>query len=227
MSPDLPSIVNHIFVDFENVQKIDSTVIGGKNVRLTLLVGPLGKKVDMNVFEEALQHASKFDLVRLTSSGRNALDFALAYYVGRAAVGDPRGRFHIISKDKGFDPLVEHLQSRGIHALRHDSFTTLRLSRPVTAKVPPPSPPRAKPKPTAKARVSPPRQVEPAARALAHLRKLSSNKRPKKRTSLVSYLHTHLGKKIAEDKVEAIVKALEDQAKIKSDGRGAVTYDLE
>ena len=58
-----------------------------------------------------------------------ALDFALAYYVGRAVMSDPTGHFHIVSKDTGFDPLIEHLRSRHIHAYRHNSFTTL-ASRP-------------------------------------------------------------------------------------------------
>jgi len=42
----------------------------------------------------------------------------LAYYVGRAAVNDPHGFFHIISKDAGYDPLIEHLRSRHVRAYR-------------------------------------------------------------------------------------------------------------
>ena len=64
-------------------------------------------------------------LVRLLSGGRNALDFTLVSYVGRAVAADPAGHFHIISKDTGYDPLIEHLQSRNIHAQRHNDFTTL------------------------------------------------------------------------------------------------------
>jgi hypothetical protein len=37
--------------------------------------------------------------------------------------------FHLTSKDTGYDPLIEHLRSRNIHAQRHNDFTTLPLER--------------------------------------------------------------------------------------------------
>ena len=225
MNPDPSAVLNHIFVDFENVQKIDPAVIGGKTARITLLMGPLNKKLDMNVVEELLKHPSALQFVRLASSGRNALDFALAYYLGRAAVGDPQGRFHIVSKDKGFDPLVEHLQSKGLQIMRHDSFATLSLSRPATAKVSPPSPARAKSKPKAKVRTAKSRLNELAIRALEHLRK-ATTKPPKNLQKLVSHLGTHLGKKITASEVPGLVESLRSDGFLAIDEKGVVTYDL-
>jgi hypothetical protein len=84
VTPDLPLPVNHVFVDFENVHEIDLAVIGGKAVSFTLLVGPRQTKLDVSLVEKLFEHAVSVQLVRLTSSGKNALDFTLAYYVGRA-----------------------------------------------------------------------------------------------------------------------------------------------
>src|SRR5712671_5860251 len=110
----LPPPVNHVFVDFENVHKVDLAVIGNKAVSFTLLVGPRQTKLDVSLVEKLFERAVSVQLVRLTSAGRNALDFTLAYYVGRAVAADPTGYFHIVSKDMGFDPLIEHLRSRHV-----------------------------------------------------------------------------------------------------------------
>src|ERR1041385_8472567 len=122
---NLPPPVNHIFVDFENVHEIDLAVIGSKAVSFTLLLGPKQTRLEIALVEKLLQHAATVQLVRLTSSGKNALDFTLAYYVGRAVAGDPSGYFHIVSKDGGYDPLIEHLRSKHIRAQRHTDFSTL------------------------------------------------------------------------------------------------------
>ena len=89
--------VNHVFVDFENVHEVDLTVIGNKSVTFTLLLGSRQTKLDVSLVEKLLEHVASVELVRLTSTGRNALDFTLAYYVGRAVSSDPTGYFHIVS----------------------------------------------------------------------------------------------------------------------------------
>ena len=105
---DVSPPVNHVFVDYENVRDIDPSIIGRKAVHITLLLGAQKTKLDATIVEKLMQHAASVELIRLQSSGKNALDFTLAYYLGRAVLADPCGCFHIISKDKGYDPLVEH-----------------------------------------------------------------------------------------------------------------------
>src|SRR5882762_7488801 len=134
----LPPPVNHVFVDFENVHKVDLAVIGSKAVSFTLLVGPRQTKLDASLVEKLFEHAVSVQLVRLTSAGRNALDFTLAYYVGRAVAADPTGHFYIISKDTGYDPLIAHLRSRHISARRHDGFEALPFVGPARPAAPAP-----------------------------------------------------------------------------------------
>lgn len=52
--------------------------------------------------------------VKIGGSGRNALDFHLTFYLGELVQQDPGGVFGVVSKDSGFDPLIVHLQARGI-----------------------------------------------------------------------------------------------------------------
>jgi hypothetical protein len=150
-----------------------------------------------------MEHAATVQLVRLITSGKNALDFALAYYVGCAVMADPTGTFHIVSKDKGFDSLVEHLRSRHIFAHRHDDFSTLTFSE--TTK--PPSLPSGNLMP----------------RALECLGKQAKN-RPKCRKKLVSHLRTICGKTATEADIVDLVEKLCKSGRLSIDDKDAVTY---
>ena len=46
------------------------------------------------------------------------MDFHIAYYLGRLSLEHPKDRFHIVSKDRRYDPLVKHLGTLGIDAAR-------------------------------------------------------------------------------------------------------------
>ena len=60
--------------------------------------------------------------IKIHSSGPNALDFHIAFYIGKIAEEDNNAYFHIISKDTGFDPLIRHLRDNKIFAQRTSSI---------------------------------------------------------------------------------------------------------
>ena len=227
VTTDLPPPVNHVFVDFENVHEIDLSVIGSKAVSFTLLVGPRQTKLDVSLVEKLFEHALSVQLVRLTSSGKNALDFTLAYYVGRAAAADPAGVFHIVSKDTGYDPLIQHLRSRHISAQRHVSFATLTFGSPAKPLVtaPPPAATR-KAKPQAEPKSEPGSLGEWEARVLKHFCKPSAT-RPRSQKTLVRFLVAYLGHKITEAQALTLVEALGQAGHIVIGENGTVTYLLE
>ena len=199
--------MNHVFVDFENVHEVDPALIGAKSVSLTLLLGARQTKLDAALVEKLMENAASVQLVRLTTSGRNALDFTLAYYVGRAVMADPTGHFHIVSMDTGFDPLVEHLRSRHIHADRHDDFAPLTAPARVSAPAKPPSAP----------------QEHLLTRASEHLRKLVTN-RPKRKKTLVSHLRARFDKTATDAAMLDLVNRLSKAGHLTIGEKGAVTY---
>ena len=238
---DLPLPLNHVFVDYENVQALNLDVIASKNVTFTLLVGPHKKKLDVELVEQLFAHAASVELVRLSASGRNALDFTLAYYIGRAVAADPAGFFHIVSKDTGYDPMIAHLRSRHIRVRRHDDFSTLTFSSasklqapiavepskrsPATLKLKAPvadKPLRTKPVPV---RPKTPLSDKPLTRVLEHLRTHPIN-RPKRRKTLASHLSALLGKQPAEGGIEKLIDELIEASHIAIDAKNAVTYTL-
>lgn len=195
--------MNHVFVDFENVQEVDLAVIGAKSFSFTLLLGARQIKLDAALVEKLMEHAATVQLVRLTSSGKNALDFALAYYVGRAVMTDPTGCFHIVSKDTGFDPLIEHLRSRHIRAQRHDDFSALNRLGP------------AKPFSVA--------PEDLMTRVLERLGKHVKD-RPKRKKALVSHLRAFLGNALTEPDVVSLVEQLCKAGHLSIGDKDAVTY---
>jgi hypothetical protein len=206
--PELPPPVNHVFVDCENVHHVDTEVIGQKAVNFMFLYGPNKAKFDVVVVQKLIEHAASVQLVRLTSSGRNALDLTLAYYLGRCVLADPTAYFHIISKDTGFDPLIEHLRSQHINARRHDDFATLTFSGPKK----PASAPAVKTE-TLESRV------------LEHLRKNQKN-RPKRQKTLERALLTLAGKSATASDVSALIQKLRKDGLIKIGATGMVNYHL-
>ena len=171
-------------------------------------------------------------LVRLTSSGKNALDFALAYYVGRAVVADPSGYFHIISKDGGYDALIEHLQSKHIRIRRHTDFATLTFSIPTK---PPVAAPKAtqplavtKPKSPPKPKIQSSAQIvadDMEKRVLEHLRKPTAT-RPRTKKKLASFLIAHLGQQITESEALTLIENLGQAGHLFIDDKEKVPYHL-
>ena len=76
------------------------------------------QKVAISLIEavQALGERGKF--VRISGNGKNALDFHIAYYLGKFSERDPQGRFLLVSGDSGYDPLISHLSAKGIAARR-------------------------------------------------------------------------------------------------------------
>jgi hypothetical protein len=197
--------VNHVFVDFENIHEIDLAVVGRNSVSFTLLLGPRQTKLDVTLVEKLMEHAASVHLVRLSSTGPNALDFTLAYYIGCTVAADPTGYFHIVSKDKGFDPLVEHLRTHHIRAHRHDDFASLPFLASSTSK-------------TATGH-------DPYSRALDHLRKCPNN-RPTHRKKLVNCMRALLGNGTAEEQIHVLIEGLLQSRQLTIDADGAVSYHL-
>lgn len=109
---------NYLLIDYENVQPKSLSALSGHPFKVIVFVGASQTKVSVE-FASALQTlGSNAEYVRVSGNGSNALDFHIAFTVGELSKSDPSAHFHIISKDSGFDPLIDHLRKRGIYAQR-------------------------------------------------------------------------------------------------------------
>ena len=141
---------------------------------------------------------------------------------------DPTGCFHIISKDTGYDPLIQHLRNNRIDARRHASFESIFVENglvtlPAGEKMAAAS--KAKLAPRTKAS-KPPSLDARVIRIMEHFRRPVAT-RPRSQEKLVSFLVAHHGRKITELEALSIVVNLRQSGYLTVGEKGRVTYHLE
>lgn len=122
--------INYVLIDFENVQPQNLELLLELPFKVFVFVGANQHHVSIELAAAMQSLGPKAEYIQISASGRNALDFHIAFYVGQLSASDSEGYFHIISKDKGFDPLIKHLRdTRKIRALREDDIAEIPLLR--------------------------------------------------------------------------------------------------
>ena len=101
-----------LFVDLENVQKIDLSLVP-LEARVMVFYGITQKKLPEGLVVQAQPLGSRLQWVRISGQGPNALDFHIAFYLGQEVAERPTSDCTILSADTGFDPLIRHVNSLG------------------------------------------------------------------------------------------------------------------
>jgi hypothetical protein len=120
---------NYILIDYENVQPKSLTILNGHEFKVIVFVGANQAKIPFELAAALQALGSNAEYVKTGGNGPNALDFHIAFYIGQLAERDPNAYFHIISKDTGFDPLINHLKERKIFAQREKELSDIPLLR--------------------------------------------------------------------------------------------------
>ena len=113
---------NYVLVDYENVQPAAMERLKAPGVQLLLFLGATQTKLPVEFVQALQQLGERCRIIRCSASGPNALDFHIALYCGEIIANDGEAYLHIVSRDKGFDPLVAHLKERKIRAQRAASL---------------------------------------------------------------------------------------------------------
>ncbi len=118
---------NVVLIDFESVQPASIEALNQEHFHVLLFCGANQSKVPFEIAVTLQQLGPRAEYIKITGVGPNALDFHIAYYIGRLAEQDPGTFFHIVSRDKGFDPLIQHLKSKKIFAVRSESILEIPI----------------------------------------------------------------------------------------------------
>lgn len=116
---------NFVLVDFENVQPKNVGSLSGRSFKIKVFAGAHQSKVPLELARALQALGPDVDYIQIDGNGKNALDFHIAYYIGRLAAEIPGSNFYVISKDKGFDPLIKHLKAQGISCQRSNSIADI------------------------------------------------------------------------------------------------------
>ena len=127
---------NYVLIDYENVQPDAMAVLNEEHFKVIVFVGANQAKVSFDIASALQQMGERAEYVRISGNGSNALDFHIAFYIGQFAAREPDAYFHIVSKDTGFDPLVQHLKARKILACRSKDVTEIPIVKAANSKTP-------------------------------------------------------------------------------------------
>jgi hypothetical protein len=125
---------NYLLIDLENVKPDNLGLVAGGQFKVKVFVGAHQRNVPLSMAQALQAFGPDAEYIQIDGHGNNALDFHIAYYIGRLAIECPNAFFHIISKDAGFDPLIRHLKSKKILCLRSVSIETIPLVRVLHSK---------------------------------------------------------------------------------------------
>jgi hypothetical protein len=193
---------NYVLIDYESVQPEDLCALKQDHFRVIVFVGAHQHKVTFDTATALQQMGANAEYVKVSGSGPNALDFHIAFYIGQLAVKDPEAYFHIVSRDTGFDPLITHLKTRKLRALRIKNIGDIPLLKASGAK-------------------STPGRIGVI---VADLRKRGAAK-PRTVATLTSTISALFLKQLSPDEIGALVKALQELGYVSVSGN-KVSYNL-
>ena len=234
----------YFLIDFENVQPKALDRLQPGTSRIKVFLGQHQSKLMLELVQALQPFGADAEYIQIQGSGPDAVDFHIAFYIGRVAAHESDAAFNIISKDKGFDPLVRHLNGLGIACRR---LVEIPGAVPVTAIAPAVAVAKKVAKSPAKkvaAKKTPAKNVtvivEPTkkaatavgtkaptthARASEVVALLKKSNKPAKVSTLKSSIKSWLKPAVDDKTVDSIVQSLKDSKKIAVAGT-KVTYSL-
>jgi len=176
---------NVVLIDFESVQPDSIEALSHEHFHVLVFCGANQSKVPFEIAATLQKLGSRAEYIKIAGVGPNALDFHIAYYIGRLAAEDASAFFHIVSRDKGFDPLIQHLKSRKVLAIRSESIAEIPMVKNGANK-------------------------PPIERAEALIAKLKDSKITKPRTekTMSSAIRAHFQPNVDEAEAAQILKAM-------------------
>lgn len=193
---------NYVLIDYENVQPEAMAVLSKEHFKVIVFVGANQAKVTFEVASVLQQMGERAEYIKISGNGSNALDFHIAYYIGILASKEPDAYFHIVSKDTGFDPLINHLKSKKILASRSKDVTEIPIVKASNSKSP----------------------SEKIAVIVADLKRRGAAK-PRAVKTLTSTISSMFQKQLPDEELQSLLHELQKQGLISVAGT-KVSYEL-
>lgn len=113
-----------LLVDLENKHKVDLSPLD-ESFRAIIFVGANQNPPKAAKKSAPTHRLSRVDFLKISGAGKNALDFHIAFELGRTFETAPDTQCFVLSGDKGFDPLLNHLNANGMSCRRLESIAEL------------------------------------------------------------------------------------------------------
>lgn len=191
---------NIVLIDFENLQPESLALMSQEHFRVVVFIGAEQKKIPTDFAVSLQKLGARGEYVQISGKGPNALDLHIACCIGAMSVADPSACFHIVSKDTGFDPLIQHLRTKETFVTRVQDIGEIPLVKLARAK-------------------SPEERVQVVIDKLARWKA-----KPATVERLANSITSLFQKQLRDDEVDAVVAGLKKRGVISVDGNNKVTY---
>jgi hypothetical protein len=193
---------NYVLIDLENVQPKNLELLAKHPFKVYVFVGANQAKIGKSIAIALQKLGLNGEYVEMSGNGKNALDFHIAYYIGELAAADAAADFHIISRDKGFDPLVLHLKGKNFHVQRYNDLAEIPVLR-----------------------MAPSSSHEDKIVAIVKNLKGRGQSKPRKIKTLMNTINSLFTKKLDAAELASLIDELKKR-KLISEQEGKVTYQL-
>lgn len=189
----------YLYIDYENVQDLKDGAIKN-SVKVKIIVGEDQTKIPIDFVQRLQPFGNSVEWIRVNGKGKNALDFFVAYYLGKDVAVDRKKSFTIYSKDKGYDPLINHLKKDGIKVRRIGKSNELPQNKVI--------------------------KIDEVGfnKVKDNLLKITANQRPKQHSKLTEFIRAQC-KGLREQDIEGIINQLYKE-KIICEENGRLQYSL-
>ncbi|NOS96061.1 MAG: hypothetical protein HOP26_06540 [Methylotenera sp.] len=188
-----------LLVDYENVQQIDLSKLDD-TYQVIIFVGSSQKNIPIDLVSNAQSLGNKVIWQKVEGNGSNALDFHIAMQLGRVLEKTPSQNCIVLSKDKGFDPLIRYLNKVGLKTKRLNSLLELSTN-PIKTDDP------------------------NYQRVFDLLSKADKKNRPRRRKTLNQHISAMFQKKLPQQDVDKIIDIL-FASKLISESNNILSYEF-
>ncbi len=188
-----------LLVDFENVQQVDLSKLDD-SYQVIIFVGASQKNIPIDLVTNAQKLGNRIEWKKVEGNGSNALDFHIAMQLGRVLEKTPNQSCIVLSKDKGFDPLIKYLIKAGLKTKRINSLLELSAG---SIKTDDPN----------------------YQRVFDLLSKVEKKNRPRRRKTLIQHISAMFQKKLPQQDIDKIIDMLFAN-KLISESSNVLSYEF-
>lgn len=192
----------YIYVDYENMSNLKN-LLPGEDRKYFFFIGAEQKTIPSSL--AIATNKVSVEWVKIEGQGKNALDFYIAYFIAKNDEQDDVKHF-ILSKDKGFDPLISYInKSKSCEIVRRiitlDELDDIQENEKDI--------------------------IQKCEKVLDNLNSIQSARRPKSENKLKAHIHTFSKKENWKD--EEIQKIIDELYRKKSISKGKnnrISYNI-
>lgn len=199
----------YIYIDYENMSNLKN-LLAGEDRTYFFFIGAGQKRIPKDLVLDSNEVSVKW--VNIEGQGKNALDFHIAYYIAKKDAENNVQHF-ILSKDKGFDPLISHINKEKSHNIVQRIITLDEIQENEKNK-------------NVKSNAKDNSINQKCEKVLENLKNIQSAKRPKSEKKMKPHIQTVLKKEnLTDEEIQKIIDELYRRKNI-SKSNNRISYNI-